>query len=110
MEAAQKQGASHFVLLSAVCVQKPLLQFQLAKLAFEAKLREAGNITHSIVRPTAFFKSLAGQVCPRPPCCPQADGVESQREKGMQREMEGKSPTIMQLQPAVWDRLHDVPA
>jgi divinyl chlorophyllide a 8-vinyl-reductase len=50
------------VLLSAICVQKPLLEFQRAKLAFEAKLQEAGDITYSIVRPTAFFKSLAGQV------------------------------------------------
>ncbi|KAK9805345.1 hypothetical protein WJX73_004487 [Symbiochloris irregularis] len=62
LEVAQQQGAKHFVLLSAVCVQKPLLQFQHAKLAFEAKLREATDITHSIVRPTAFFKSLAGQI------------------------------------------------
>jgi hypothetical protein len=50
------------VLLSAICVQKPTLEFQRAKLAFEAKLQEAGDITYSIVRPTAFFKSLAGQV------------------------------------------------
>ena len=35
---------------------------QRAKLAFEKKLQEADNITHSIVRPTAFFKSLAAQV------------------------------------------------
>lgn len=62
MEAGRKQGASHFVLLSAICVQKPLLEFQRAKLAFEEKLQSAGDITYSIVRPTAFFKSLAGQV------------------------------------------------
>lgn len=62
LNAARAKGCSHFVLLSAVCVQKPLLQFQHAKLAFEAKLQEAGDITYSIVRPTAFFKSLAGQV------------------------------------------------
>ncbi|PRW56400.1 divinyl chlorophyllide a 8-vinyl- chloroplastic [Chlorella sorokiniana] len=62
MEAGRKQGASHFVLLSAICVQKPLLEFQRAKLAFEEKLQKAGDITYSIVRPTAFFKSLAGQV------------------------------------------------
>jgi divinyl chlorophyllide a 8-vinyl-reductase len=62
LEAGRSQGAAHFVLLSAICVQKPLLEFQRAKLAFEAKLQEAGDITYSIVRPTAFFKSLAGQV------------------------------------------------
>jgi len=49
------------VLLSAICVQKPLLAFQQAKLAFEAELMASG-LTWSIVRPTAFFKSLSGQV------------------------------------------------
>ena len=62
LEAARAAGASHFVLLSAICVQKPLLEFQHAKLKFEAALQAAGDITYSIVRPTAFFKSLAGQV------------------------------------------------
>ncbi len=52
---------SHFVLLSAICAQKPVLAFQKAKLAFEAHLLEQG-LTYSIVRPTAFFKSLSGQV------------------------------------------------
>lgn len=61
LEAAQAAGARHFVLLSAICVQKPLLEFQRAKLAFEARLRASG-LTCSIVRPTAFFKSLSGQV------------------------------------------------
>lgn len=49
------------VLLSAICVQKPQLAFQQAKLAFEGKLIASG-MTYSIVRPTAFFKSLSGQV------------------------------------------------
>jgi len=49
------------VLLSAICVQKPLLEFQRAKLAFEAALMASG-LTWSIVRATAFFKSLSGQV------------------------------------------------
>jgi divinyl chlorophyllide a 8-vinyl-reductase len=49
------------VLISAICVQKPLLAFQHAKLAFEAALIDSG-ITYSIVRPTAYFKSLSGQV------------------------------------------------
>jgi len=53
--------ADHFVYLSAICVQHPKLAFQHAKLAFEAALAEA-PILHSIVRPTAFFKSLSGQV------------------------------------------------
>ncbi|KAL5782374.1 hypothetical protein ACOSP7_007403 [Xanthoceras sorbifolium] len=65
--AGKNHGASHFVLLSAICVQKPLLEFQRAKLKFEAELmkeaeEEDGGFTYSIVRPTAFFKSLGGQV------------------------------------------------
>ena len=58
----KRAGASHYVLLSAICVQKPLLEFQKAKLAFEAELIADQEMTHSIVRPTAFFKSLGGQV------------------------------------------------
>ncbi len=61
LEAARAAGVTQVVLLSAICVQKPLLAFQHAKLAFEQKLQAAG-LTWSIVRPTAFFKSLAGQV------------------------------------------------
>lgn len=61
LEAGKAAGASHFVLLSAICVQKPLLEFQRAKLKFEQELKESG-LTWSIVRPTAFFKSIAGQV------------------------------------------------
>jgi divinyl chlorophyllide a 8-vinyl-reductase len=61
LEAAQKAGVRQFVLLSAICVQKPVLEFQHAKLAFEAKLIASG-MTYSIVRPTAYFKSLSGQV------------------------------------------------
>ncbi|KAI4999012.1 hypothetical protein ZWY2020_057472 [Hordeum vulgare] len=66
LQAARSLGAAHFVLLSAVCVQKPLLEFQRAKLKFEDELAaEAARdpaFTYSIVRPTAFFKSLGGQV------------------------------------------------
>jgi divinyl chlorophyllide a 8-vinyl-reductase len=51
----------HVILLSAICVQKPILEFQKAKLAFESKLI-ASQVDHTIVRPTAFFKSLSGQV------------------------------------------------
>jgi divinyl chlorophyllide a 8-vinyl-reductase len=61
LEAAGDAGVSHVVQLSAICVQKPLLAFQQAKLAFERELVASG-IAYSIVRPTAFFKSLCGQV------------------------------------------------
>jgi len=59
--AAKGAGAGHVVLLSAICVQKPLLDFQRAKLATEQALIASG-LTYSIVRPTAFFKSLSGQI------------------------------------------------
>jgi len=62
LDVGRELGASHFVLLSAICVQKPLLEFQRAKLKLEADLQAAGDITYSIVRPTAFFKSVAGQI------------------------------------------------
>ncbi len=61
LNAAKAADVKHFALLSAICVQKPLLGFQQAKLAFEKELIESG-IRYSIVRPTAFFKSLSGQV------------------------------------------------
>ena len=61
LEAAQAAGVAQVVLLSAICVQKPLLAFQRAKLAFEQALIESG-LRYSIVRATAFFKSLSGQV------------------------------------------------
>ena len=61
LDAGISAGISQFVLLSAICVQKPMLEFQRAKLKFEKELRESG-ITYSIVRPTAFFKSIAGQI------------------------------------------------
>ena len=61
LAAAKRAGVTQVVLLSAICVQKPLLAFQQAKLAFEKELIESG-LTWSIVRPTAFFKSLSGQV------------------------------------------------
>ncbi|MBK1636782.1 NAD(P)H-binding protein [Rhodovulum adriaticum] len=61
LAAARAAGVAQFVLLSAICVQKPDLEFQRAKLAFEDELMKSG-LTWSIVRPTAFFKSLSGQV------------------------------------------------
>lgn len=61
LSAAKAAGVAHFVLLSAICVQKPGLAFQHAKLAFERALMGSG-LAYSIVRPTAFFKSLSGQI------------------------------------------------
>jgi len=61
LAAAKDAGVAHMVLLSAICVQRPKLAFQHAKLAFERELIDSG-LSWSIVRPTAFFKSLSGQV------------------------------------------------
>lgn len=61
LAAARDGGVTQMVLLSAICVQRPLLAFQQAKLAFEAALIDSG-LTYSIVRATAFFKSLSGQI------------------------------------------------
>lgn len=61
LEAARQAGVTQVVQLSALCVQKPRLAFQHAKLAFERDLMDSG-LVYSIVRPTAFFKSLSGQV------------------------------------------------
>jgi divinyl chlorophyllide a 8-vinyl-reductase len=61
LEAARAAGVGQVVQLSAICVQKPVLAFQHAKLAFERALIGSG-VDWSIVRPTAFFKSLSGQV------------------------------------------------
>jgi divinyl chlorophyllide a 8-vinyl-reductase len=58
---ARQRQASRFLLLSAICVQKPRLVFQREKLRFETALLNSG-VPCTIVRPTAFFKSLAGQV------------------------------------------------
>lgn len=58
---AKTANIPHMVLLSAICVQRPRLAFQHAKLAFETALTGSG-VRYSIVRPTAFFKSLSGQV------------------------------------------------
>ncbi|MEM6638564.1 MAG: NAD(P)H-binding protein [Pseudomonadota bacterium] len=61
LELARTLNAKRFVLLSAICVQKPVLSFQFAKRAFETTLAESG-LDYAIIRPTAFFKSLAGQI------------------------------------------------
>lgn len=61
LKIAQSRGITQMVLLSAICVQNPKLAFQHAKLAFERELATSGLI-YSIVRPTAYFKSLSGQI------------------------------------------------
>ncbi|MEO0590878.1 MAG: NAD(P)H-binding protein [Pseudomonadota bacterium] len=60
--ASESQAVSRFVLLSAICVQKPKLAFQKEKLGFERALQNQVAFAYTIVRPTAFFKSLSGQV------------------------------------------------
>ena len=61
LAAGREAGVRHVVLVSAICVQRPRLAFQHAKLAFEVELVASG-IDYSIVRPTALMKSLSGQV------------------------------------------------
>lgn len=60
---AQDVGVARFILLSAICVQKPRLEFQRAKIAFEQELLASeGLLDPTVIRPTAFFKSLSGQI------------------------------------------------
>ncbi|KAL9185199.1 hypothetical protein ACHAXT_002976 [Thalassiosira profunda] len=54
-------AARHYVLLSAFCCRNPILKLQQAKLKLEKKLAEQSDMSYSIVRPTAFFKSVSGQ-------------------------------------------------
>lgn len=54
LDAAMENGTSHFILLSAICVRKPDLPLQLAKLKMEDALIRSG-MTYTIVRPTAYF-------------------------------------------------------
>ena len=69
-EAAKAAGARRFVLLSAYCVKSAergdpyALQFQYAKMELEKKLLELSDSSFDYVsvRPTAFFKSVSGQV------------------------------------------------
>jgi len=69
LHVAQSIHAYHFCLLSAFCVRRPLLQLQQAKLKMEAEiqnqtqLNDRNNIpSWSIIRPTAFLKSISGQL------------------------------------------------
>ena len=61
LEKAKDIKCSQFILLSAICVQKPKLAFQFEKLAFEKELQNSG-LNFYIIRPTAYFKSLSGQI------------------------------------------------
>lgn len=58
----ERVNARHFILLSAFCCRRPLLQLQQAKLKFEGELAAQDDMTWSVVRPTAFFKSVSGQL------------------------------------------------
>lgn len=92
LNACKTAGGRHFILLSAFCVAKPLLELQRQKLRvslfinsrifmvksklifavtstsllhllqFEAALAAQSDVTYSIVRPTAYFKSVSGQL------------------------------------------------
>ena len=64
ISSAAAASSAHYVLLSAFCCGKPELQFQFAKLQLEAEIRAMSSprLSHSIVRPTAYFKSLDGQI------------------------------------------------
>jgi len=54
LNAALENGANKFILLSAICIRKPDLPLQLAKLKMEDALIRSG-IDYTIVRPTAYF-------------------------------------------------------
>jgi divinyl chlorophyllide a 8-vinyl-reductase len=54
LNAAIENGTDKFILLSAICVRKPDLPLQLAKLKMEDALIRSG-IDYTIVRPTAYF-------------------------------------------------------
>ena len=72
-QAAQRAGARRFVLLSAYCVKSAerndphALQFQYAKKKMEQELADMAATSNNCfsyvaVRPTAFFKSVSGQL------------------------------------------------
>ena len=54
LNTALENGVQQFILLSAICVRKPDLPLQLAKLKMEDALMRSG-IDYTIVRPTAYF-------------------------------------------------------
>lgn len=49
LKVAREKGTSHFILLSAICVQKPMLEFQRAKLKFEAELMARINLLYHLI-------------------------------------------------------------
>lgn len=61
LNAALAAGAGKFILLSAICVRKPELPLQLAKLKMEDALMRSG-IDYTIVRPTAYFWVFDSQI------------------------------------------------
>ena len=63
LQAARQSGAAHFVLLSAICVQKPLLEFQRAKLEFEAALQVRLLIKTSRICLVLQCGNLPGRAC-----------------------------------------------
>ena len=62
LESGRVVNARHYVLLSAYCCKNPWLQFQQAKLKLEAAIEAQNDMSYSIIRPTAFFKSVSGQL------------------------------------------------
>lgn len=62
LDCARAQGAAHFTLLGAICVQKPLLEFHRAKLALFEYMKTLDDIGWTDVRPTAYFKSLVAPI------------------------------------------------
>ena len=62
LQAGTAVSAAHFTLLSAFCVKNPWLQFQQAKLKLEGELTAQEKVPYTIVRPTAFFKSVSAQL------------------------------------------------
>ena len=65
LRAAERAGIDRFVLVSAICVQRPRLAFQHAKLAFEAELA-ASQLDWTVLRPTAPDEVALGPARPRP--------------------------------------------
>lgn len=69
-----RRGGTHGTCAPVCLVSVPVsvwppVQFQKAKLMFEDELIRSGkpgDIDYSIVRPTAFFKSVSGQLEVRP--------------------------------------------
>ena len=55
LDLSERVGIKRFILISAICVQKPNLEFQKAKLAFEHLLQNS-SLEYEIIRPTAFSK------------------------------------------------------